>query len=136
MRRSLLLGVALCLTAAALHAQDPVKVDAKHYSVLFENDQVRVLKIHYGAHEKSVMHVHPNSVVISLTDMHVKFNLADGTSQESNMKAGDTLWTPATKHLPENTGDAAMEGILVELKGKPATHTAAKMPPPPKKQGS
>jgi quercetin dioxygenase-like cupin family protein len=136
MRRSLLLGAALCLSAAAAFAQDPVKVDPKHYSVVFENDQVRVLKIHYGAHEKSVMHTHPNSVVIPLTDMHAKFNLADGKSQDSNMKAGESMWTPATKHLPENTGDAAMDGILVELKGKPATHTAAKPAAPAKKPGS
>ena len=136
MRRSLLLGAALCLSAAAAHAQDPVKVDPKHYSVMFENDQVRVLKIHYGAHEKSVMHTHPNAVVISLTEMHAKFNLADGKSQDSNMKAGESMWTPATKHLPENTGDAAMDGILVELKGKPATHAAAKPAPPAKKPGS
>jgi hypothetical protein len=37
-------------------AQDPVKVDAKHYTVEVENDKVRVLRIRYGPREKSVMH--------------------------------------------------------------------------------
>jgi hypothetical protein len=35
--------------------KDPVKVDSKHYSVEFENDKVRVLRIKYGPGEKSVM---------------------------------------------------------------------------------
>jgi len=29
-----------------------------------------------------------------------------------------TLWTPAGKHLPENTGDKPFELILVEMKSK------------------
>jgi hypothetical protein len=38
---------------------DPVRVDPKHYKVEFENEKVRVLRIKYGSHEKSVMHGHP-----------------------------------------------------------------------------
>jgi hypothetical protein len=54
----------VCFAASGALAQDPVKVDPQHYKVIFENDQVRVLKIHYGPHEKSVMHSHPDSVVV------------------------------------------------------------------------
>src|SRR5712692_1718191 len=53
----------------------PVKVDSKHYTVEFENDQVRVLRIKYGARDKSVMHSHPNGVGVFLTETHVKFTL-------------------------------------------------------------
>jgi quercetin dioxygenase-like cupin family protein len=137
MRRFALLAVALCLAGMAAFAQDPVKVDPKHYSVITENDRVRVLKIHYGPHEKSVMHVHPDSVVTFLTDAHVKFTMPDGTSTESTAKAGDAMFTPAGTHLPENLTDKPMDAILVELKGKAPVHTAPKTPPPaPKKQGS
>jgi len=100
-------------------AQDPVKVDPKHYKVQFENDQVRVLRITYGPHEKSVMHDHPESVVVYITDAHVKFALPGGKTEESHGKAGDTTWAPAGKHLPENLSDKSLEGILVELKAKP-----------------
>jgi hypothetical protein len=34
-------------------AEDPVKVDPKHYKVEFENDRVRVVRIKYGPGEKS-----------------------------------------------------------------------------------
>ncbi len=136
MRRLLLLGAALCLTAVTAFAQDPVKVDPKHYKVISENDRVRVLRFHYGPHEKSVMHSHPELVATFLVDGRAKFTMPDGTSQERAMKAGEAMWMPAETHLPENLGDTPIEGILVELKGKPAAHPATKAPPPPKKQGS
>jgi quercetin dioxygenase-like cupin family protein len=86
--------------------------------VEFENEQVRVLRISYGAGEKSVMHEHPASVAVFLTDGKVKFTTPDGKSREDSAKAGSTQWTPAGKHLPENIGDKPFELILVELKGK------------------
>jgi len=128
MRRFVTLAGLLCLMGSAVFAQDAVKVDPKHYKVEFENAQVRVLRIHYGPHEKSVMHHHPDSVVTFLTDAKVKFTLPDGTTTEHTVKAGETQWTPAGTHLPENLGDAAMEGILVELKPKAAAHPAPKPP--------
>ena len=110
----------LILAAKTATAQDPVKVDPKHYKVEFENDQVRVLRITYGPHEKSVMHDHPAAQVIYLTDAHVKFGLPGGKSEEQQGKAGQTAWAPAGKHLPENLSDKRLEGLLVELKTKPA----------------
>ncbi len=99
-----------------LAAQDPVKVDPKHYKVEFENSDVRVLRITYGAGEKSVMHEHPNAVAVFLTDEQTRFTLPDGKTQDVRNKAGQTEWTAAGKHLPENTGSKRMELVLVELK--------------------
>jgi quercetin dioxygenase-like cupin family protein len=111
-------GVAVCLYLAPMvSAQDAVKVDPKHYTVITENDQVRILKVHYGAHEKSVMHQHPNSVAVFLTDAKGKFTFPDGKTQDFTGKAGDTLYEEAVTHLPENTSDAAMDIIVIELKG-------------------
>src|SRR5216684_4935069 len=58
--------------AASKTTLDPVKVDPKHYKVALENDQVRVLRVNYGPHEKSVMHEHPDSVAVFMSDGHVK----------------------------------------------------------------
>ena len=120
MRRLVLGAMALLFAAAAVpaRAQDPVKVDAKHYKVEFENDQVRVLRITYGPHEKSLMHAHPGAVAVFLTDGQVKFTLPDGKTEDAPVKSGTTMWTPAGKHLPENTGDKPFELILVETKAK------------------
>lgn len=123
MRRAWSLVPALLLVASVMPAvaQDPVKVDAKHYKVEFENEQVRVLRITYGPHEKSAMHEHPASVAIYLTDGQGKFTLPDGKTQDAPIKAGTTQWTAAGKHLPENVGDKPFELILVEMKSKPAS---------------
>ena len=96
--------------------QDPVKVDAKHYKVDFENDQVRVLRINYGAHEKSVMHGHPDGVAIFQNDMHCRFTFPDGKTEEHRFHAGQTMFMPAGSHLPENLGSQPLDVILVELK--------------------
>ena len=117
----------VCATHAAF-AQDAVKVDPQHYKVESENAQVRVLRITYGPHEKSVMHGHPASVAVFLTDGQVKFTLPNGKMEERTWKAGQTMWLPAGKHLPDNVSDKPLELILVELKAKPTKATAPKTP--------
>lgn len=125
MRRFVLL-LAVCVSlAATAFSQDPVKVDAQHYKVESENAKVRILRIHYGPHEKSPMHYHPDSVAIFLTDSDVKFGLPGGKSEEKKSKAGDAVFTPAGKHAPENLSDQPFDVILVELKGKSSAGTPA-----------
>jgi quercetin dioxygenase-like cupin family protein len=115
--------IALCAVAAGLSlapivsAQDAVKVDPKHYAVVSENEQVRIVKVHYGPHEKSVMHSHPNSVAVFLTDSKGQFTFPDGKKQDFTAKAGEAQYEAAVTHLPENSGDQGMDLILVELKG-------------------
>lgn len=98
--------------------QDPTLVDAKHYKVEFENDQVRVLRISYAPGEASVMHEHPNTVAVFLTDTTTEMTGPDGTSAEDIRKSGEAIWGPSGKHLPKNIGDTRSEIILVELKSK------------------
>jgi len=97
-------------------AQDPVHVDPTHYTVEFENDQVRVLRIHYGPHEKSVMHGHPASLAVFLADTRGQFTFPDGKTEEFTTKMGQTMFVPAGEHLPENLSDQPLEVVLVELK--------------------
>ena len=124
--RLALSGMAVCLSLAPiLLAQDAVKVDPKHYTVMSENDQVRVLKVHYGPHEKSVMHSHPAAVAVFLTDGQVHFTFPDGKAQDMNVKAGDARYTPAVTHLPEDQSGKPLELVLVELKGKGGAAKAA-----------
>ena len=116
MRRVLLLSLFVLTVAVPVLAQDAVKADPKHYKVEFENRTVRVLRVKYGPHEKSVMHSHPNAVAIFQSDGRVKFTYPGGKSEERDMKAGQAIWTPATRHLPENLSDTDMEVILIEMK--------------------
>jgi quercetin dioxygenase-like cupin family protein len=108
--------------------QDPVKVDPMHYTVEFENRQVRVLRIKYGPHEKSVMHAHPAGVGVHLTDAHARFTFPGGKTEELHVTAGQVRSYPAGDHLPENLSDQPLELVLIELK----TPAAAKKPAAPR----
>lgn len=110
--------LAILFVSKTALGQDAPKVDSTHYKVEFENDQVRALRISYGPHEKSVMHEHPASVVVFLTDGRVKFTYPDGETEEVGWKAGETWWLPAAKHRPENITDKAFELIQVEMKAE------------------
>ena len=116
-RAALAVGLAVFVVGAA-PPQDPVKVDPRHYRVVFENAQVRVLRIHYGPHETSVMHSHPDGVVTYLTDGHMRFLLPNGKTIDSNGKAGTSIWAPGGPHKPTNLSNQPMDAVLVELKRK------------------
>ena len=128
MRRVLYLSLFLFACAVPALAQDPVKVDPNHYKVEFENANVRVLRVKVGPGEKSPMHRHPNAVAIFQTNGRVKFTFPGGKTEERDITAGTTLWTPAITHQPENIGTSEFEVILVELKTrrKPAPKKPAK----------
>jgi ketosteroid isomerase-like protein/quercetin dioxygenase-like cupin family protein len=101
-------------------AQDAAQADPKHYKVELENDDVRVLRIHYEPGEKSVMHEHPKGVAVFLTDYQAKFTVPTGEEIPVSGKAGQVMWTDGDKHLPENTGKKAMEVIQIEMKARSA----------------
>ena len=109
-------GVAAYAQPAGGGKADPVKVDAKHYKVEFENERVRVLRVSYGPGEKSVMHYNPDSVIVSLTGDTTRMTTPDGKSHEGPTKAGAAIWAPAGSRLPQNVSDKRDEVIMVELK--------------------
>jgi hypothetical protein len=83
---------------------DPTVVDPKHYKVMFENEQVRVLRIHFEPHEKGLEHEHIlNRVVLYLND-------------QTGAKADDVRVAGAAVHTEQNERDTPAERIAVELK--------------------
>ena len=119
-RTMLILALALAITPATWAGEDPTVVDPEHYSVIFENDEVRVLRITYGPGEESVMHYHPDGVAVFLTPHNVEFTMPDGAAEVAEAAAGDVIWAPGGDHLPKNLGEEPLEVILVELKETPA----------------
>ena len=85
-------------------ALDPLNADPKNYSLEFENEQVRVLRVRFAAREKGVRHEHQlNHIVIYLTD-HAKG------------PAGTVKIEGPEVHTEENPLDRAVERIAVDLK--------------------
>ncbi len=95
---------------------DSTVVDPAHYSTEFENERVRIVRIAYGPGEASVMHYHPDSVAVFLTEHLVEMTMPDGSTEEIEAGAGDVLFIPAGLHLPRNIAEEAWELVLVELK--------------------
>ena len=114
-------GVFLCLATSFALAQDPTKVEPKHYKLDFENEHVQVVSIHYGAHEKSGLHDHIGGVVVSLTEAHLRFTDENGKVREVYSKPGEARWYPPFKHRVENLGDTSYEEVYIGVKGKIAT---------------
>ena len=117
-RAGLLAALGLVLLAGASGtalSQDPVPLYPENYKVLFENDRVRVLdfRLRKGATEK--LHSHPANVTVFLTDVKIRFTLADGKTKLREARAGEAAYSGATTHSPVNIGEDA-HGIIVEMK--------------------
>jgi quercetin dioxygenase-like cupin family protein len=110
-------AVIVCLASVAA-AQDPTKVEPKHYRLMFENDRVQVVSVHYGPHEKSEMHDHPGGVVVVVTGGHLKFTDQNGKVTDVFSKEGEARWFPPFKHKVENIGDEPYNAVYVGIKGK------------------
>ncbi len=107
----------------AANSQDApgaVSADPQHYSVVSENDVIRVLRIEYGPGETSIMHRHPANCAIFITDVTGTFGLPNGETVEAGGTSGQVQCGDAEVHLPTNTGDASFEVIVVELKDREA----------------
>src|SRR5450755_3978617 len=114
-------GAFLCLATSFALAQDPTKVEPKHYKLDFENEHVQVVSVHYGPHEKSALHEHIGGVVVSLTEAHLRFTDENGKVREVYSKLGEARWYPPFKHRVENLGDTTYRGVYIGVKGKLAT---------------
>lgn len=122
------IGIFLSLSTVVALAQDPTKVEPKHYKLDFENDRVQVVSVHYGPHEKSAMHEHPGGVVVSLTEAHLRFTDENGKVREVFSKAGETRWYPPFRHKVENLGDTTYDAVYIAVKGKLATSNGSSDP--------
>jgi hypothetical protein len=103
----------------AAGALDPVKVDPARYKVLFENDQVRVLRAKYAAHDTGAMHEHlRDRVTVPLTNSELKVTTPDGKTEVRHMERGMAAWGGVVKHQEYNASDHPFEVIAVELKSR------------------
>jgi mannose-6-phosphate isomerase-like protein (cupin superfamily) len=64
------------------------------------------------------MHSHPEGVAVFLSDGSGKFTFPDGKTEDTIFESGMVIWTPASTHQPENTGDESFEVIQIEMKSR------------------
>lgn len=95
---------------------DPVVTNPDHYTVVFENDRVRVLEYTDEPGDKTTPHDHPDSVMYTLSAFRRCLS-ADGNERDVALEAGVAGWLPAQRHSGHNIGDTPTRVIFVELKG-------------------
>lgn len=115
----IILSMSIQYAMADSHIPNGVTADPKHYTVEFENDVIRVVRIKYEPGEASVMHSHDANCAIFLNEGNMRMELPDGSSSVAPVGAMGTVeCVDAEAHLPSNVGDTAVELVLVEMKGK------------------
>jgi hypothetical protein len=95
---------------------DPTVTNPDNYTLLWENDFVRVLDYVDVPGTRTVPHRHPNSVMVTLTDFSRRLQSGDNVL-DTRLTAGTAVWLPAQRHSGVNTGTTPTHVILVELKG-------------------
>jgi len=98
------------------HNIDAAKVSPECYSVMLENDQVRVLDMRIPAGKSDETHSHPNETVYFVTGGKARINMPDGQSVELDIPDGHIMWHEPWTHRVENIGSTEIRAIVVESK--------------------
>ena len=95
---------------------DPVQTDGDKYSVILENEHVRVLRYQDTPGAKTHPHYHRAFVLYALSPFRRRISFADGSVRERDFKTGDVIWMPAQIHTGENIGTTGTNVVIVEAK--------------------
>ncbi len=94
---------------------DPAVSNPDHYTVVFENDRVRVLEYHDEPGDRTTPHRHPDSMMYTLSSFRRRL-VSDGAEREVELQSGTAGWLPAQEHHGINIGDTPTHVLFVELK--------------------
>jgi beta-alanine degradation protein BauB len=103
---------------------DPVCTDPDKYTVIFENDRVRVLEYRDLPGGRTHPHQHPDSVMYSLSGFRRRLQAGQGGQggqagrggREVALEPGHAYWLPAQTHAGQNIGSTPTHVLFVELK--------------------
>jgi quercetin dioxygenase-like cupin family protein len=95
---------------------DAVQATPHVYSVLLENERVRVLEVHGVPGDRTELHHHPAQVAVAVTAALYRFTAPDGTVTEAKLEPGMAMYVDAVDHSTEIGGDPGSRVLLIELK--------------------
>ena len=96
-------------------SKDPVLTNEHLYRVVMENDRVRVLEYRDRPGDRTTPHVHPDSVMITLSSFRRRLYSGD-SERDVELREGMALWVPAQRHAGENIGETASHSMFIEFK--------------------
>lgn len=96
---------------------DPLTVSPDIYSLLLENEHVRILEYLIEPGEREAWHTHPPKAVYVASGGRLRITTEDGDSFIVDENTGDTAWMHAVgRHYGENIGSTTIRIVLVEVK--------------------
>jgi hypothetical protein len=105
-------------------SHDPAVTNPDLYTVVFENERVRVLQYRDRPGDKTTPHRHPDSVMVTLTSFTRRLTSGD-RQVDLKLEAGQVRWLDAQEHAGENISDTETHAIFVELREPaPSARTA------------
>lgn len=121
--KPLLLGAAILLAGPCLAAETPsaeidaLKASPANFTLVLENEHVRVLEYLVLPGEQDQWHTHPPKVSYVLSAGTLEIHLDDGTSSRVEVKAGAADWAGVRgKHFVKNVGSTPVRILLLEDK--------------------
>ncbi|MGI9234357.1 MAG: hypothetical protein ACR2RD_12050 [Woeseiaceae bacterium] len=109
-----LLLLAAVVGAAVPKPLDPVRVAPHMYELVFENEQVRVLKQTVRNGETAPLHGHPDRVMVYLQSCAWLEDDGQGGEKMQLFKIGEAVWAPAETHGGD-TADVVQECKILEI---------------------
>ena len=112
----IVIGVALLyLSQTAFKDSAFTPLPEPYYTILFENEHVRIVDHVLKPGEKEPIHHHPPMYVYFLEDAKLRVNILNDTVMERSFIKGQKLKTKDVVHLIENIGDTEFHSLLIEL---------------------
>lgn len=103
-----------------INDHDPVVTDPGLYTVIFENERVRILEYRDHPGDATHPHRHPDSVMVSLASF-TRVVSSGGQKVRVELAPGQVRWLEAQQHRGENIGTGDSHALFIELKGDPAS---------------
>jgi hypothetical protein len=98
-------------------ALDPLKVAPANFTLIFENPQVRALRLKIAPHQSVPMHEYTLShLVVCMAELNARITSSDGDAEVAQHKLGDFSWGGPSQQKIENLSDKPLEAVILELK--------------------
>ena len=81
--------------------------------MIFDNPQIRIRDIKKEPRQKTAIHSVPPLLIVALTPVHNLLTLADGSTKEESITAGDVAWWNGGERGGENLEDKPQEFLTV-----------------------
>jgi quercetin dioxygenase-like cupin family protein len=115
----LILGLTVALFLPAKSSPPTVELDElpkPYYSVLWENEHVRIVEHSMQPGDSEPMHTHPEKLAYIMESSKLLVTESNGTTNEVDLTKGEFQQLPTWTHSIKNIGDTPLHTLLVELK--------------------